>query len=275
MAKGDLHIHTSVSDGMLTPCELARAALQSGLDFLSVTDHNSLGALEEVGGALAGGRIRFIPGVELSAQPRDGDEIHILGYGFGGELGPLEELCREVRRRKRDQLREIAFRLHRYGVDVDAEQAIEAHEGGAVGRPVLAELLVRDGIVETLGQAFRRYLGRDSPAFVPMGYVSPRRCIEAIHRAGGLAVLAHPSIDTIDRWIQPLAALGLDGVEAYRPSLTGNDQLYVEKAAEHFGLFVTGGSDWHGRRSEAPLGAFWISEDETREFFRALDQRWD
>ena len=83
-------------------------------------------------------------------------------------------------------------------------------------------------------------------------------------------MLAHPTIEIVDQWIEALAAMGLDGVEAYRPALTGNDQLYVEKAAEHFGLFVTGGSDWHGREGERPLGAFTLSGGQIAGFFKAL-----
>jgi hypothetical protein len=102
---------------------------------------------------------------------------------------------------------------------------------------------------------------------------SPQDCIEAIHKAGGLAVLAHPSIEVVDRWVAPLAQMGMDGVESYRPALSGNEELYVEKAAEHFGLFVTGGSDWHGREGERPLGAFSVGDTQINGFFAALSSR--
>lgn len=270
MAKGDLHIHTNVSDGAFTPAAVARMAAAGGLDFFAVTDHNSLAGLGLVERAVPADGPRFICGVELSSQPQEGDEIHVLGYGFGADLSALEATCRRITRRKQEQLREMIRRLRQEGVDVDPA-CVPRDEGDVyVGRPLLAEELVRKGLVRTLNQAFVRYLGRGRPAFVPMRQFNPCHCIEAIHGAGGLAVLAHPTIATVDRWIEPLAAMGLDGVEAYRPALAGNEQLYVEKVAEHFGLFVTGGSDWHGRQGGSPLGAFSVSDRQIGDFFRAL-----
>jgi hypothetical protein len=270
---GDLHIHTNVSDGALSPREVARRAVESPLGIFSVTDHNAVGALRAVEAALPGGRPRFVYGVELSSQPKEGFEVHILGYGVDPDAPALLEVCRQIVERKHEQLREIAHRLRRDGVDVDLAGELEGQEGGYAGRPLLAGLLVREGIVSSVGQAFGRYLRRDGPAYVSMRPYSPTRCIEAVRAAGGLAVLAHPTISTVDEWIQPLADAGLDGVEAYRPALSGNEQLYVEKAAEHFGLFVTGGSDWHGRDNEPPLGAFSVNGRQMVGFLRALDAR--
>jgi hypothetical protein len=267
---GDLHIHTSVSDGSVPPSEIVGKALEGGLGFLAVTDHNSVGALREVERSLSGGHPRFIYGVELSAQPDEGHEIHVLGYGVDPDCRALLDACREIKGLKREQLHEIVSRLRQDGVDIDIQRVFVEDEEAYVGRPVVAELLVRNGVVSSLGQAFGRYLGRDAPAFVRMRPFSPQRCIEAVHEAGGLAVLAHPYIETVDRWLEPLARMGLDGVEAYRPAPSGNEELYVEKAAEHFALFVTGGSDWHGREGEAPLGTFNVREDQMRGFFDAL-----
>jgi len=270
MAYGDLHIHTNVSDGVYSPEEVAQKIVESELGFFSVADHNSVAGLRPVDRALAGHGPRFIYGVELSAQPAEGDEMHLLGYGLDPESVVLRAICRDINQRKEEQLREMAHRLRKQGVPLELALIPLANEGTYLGRPVLAEMLVRHGVVSTLGQAFSRYLGRDGTAFVPMRQFSPRRCIEGVHEAGGLAVLAHPSIAMVDRWIDPLAAMGLDGIEAYRPALTGNEQLYVEKAAEHFGLFCTGGSDWHGRANESPLGAFSVSDRHLDGFFAAL-----
>ncbi len=270
MAYGDLHIHTNVSDGVCSPEEVAQKVLESGLGFFSVADHNSVGALRAVDRALPADGPRFIYGAELSAQPAEGDEMHLLGYGFDVDSAGLQGICDEINRRKEEQLREMAHRLRQQGVPVELAPIPLADDGVYLGRPMLAEILVRNGVVSTLGQAFARYLGREGAAFVPMRQFSPRRCIEGVHDAGGLVVLAHPTIAMVDRWIEPLGAMGLDGVEAYRPALTGNEQLYVEKAAEHFGLFCTGGSDWHGRPNEAALGVFSVSDRHLGGFFAAL-----
>ena len=269
MARGDLHVHTNVSDGMLTPAAAADAATASELDFFSVADHNTVAGLREAEGALAKDGPRFIYGVELSAQPEKGDELHILGYGFDCDSSVLLAVCRQINLLKAEQIREMVRRLRWDGVEIDVGRVC-SDDDAYVGRPTLAEVLVQEGIVGSLNRAFSRYLGRHRPAYVPMREFDPRRCIEGVHSAGGLAVLAHPTIEIVDQWIEALAAMGLDGVEAYRPALTGNDQLYVEKAAEHFGLFVTGGSDWHGREVERPLGAFTLSDGQTAGFFKAL-----
>lgn len=269
MARGDLHVHTNVSDGMLTPAAAADAATASELDFFSVADHNTVAGLRAVEGALAKDGPRFIYGVELSAQPAEGDELHILGYGFDSDSSVLLEICRQINLLKAEQIQEMVRRLRRDGVAIDVG-CVCSDDDGYIGRPTLAAALVQEGIVGSLNRAFSRYLGRHRPAYVPMREFSPRRCIEGIHGAGGLAVLAHPTIEIVDRWIEALAAMGLDGVEAYRPALTGNDQLYVEKVAEHFGLFVTGGSDWHGREGERALGAFTLSDGQAAGFFKAL-----
>ncbi len=270
---GDLHIHTNASDGTCSPSEVVQKAVEGGLGFFAITDHNTVRALRHVEHALAGRDIRFIRGVELSSQPEEGHEVHVLGYGLDPSCRELLDVCRQIRRLKRDQVREIVHRLREEGVDVDVADIFVDDEEAYVGRPVVARVMVRDGIVSSVGQAFGRYLGREAPAFVKMRPLSPGLCIDAIHKAGGLAVLAHPSIEVVDRWLAPLAQLGMDGVENYRPSLAGNEELYIEKAAEQFGLFVTGGSDWHGRDGESPLGTFSVQEDQVSGFFRALGSR--
>ena len=272
--RGDLHIHTNVSDGALTPEELARASVESGLGLFSVTDHNSVGALSALQQALPAEAPLFVLGVELSSQPLEGREIHLLGYGVDPDCPALLEACSKVSARKATQLRQIIDRLRSSGVDPKALTLVQdADEGAYLGRPMLAELLVREGVVDSVNQAFGRFLGERAPTYVPMHTFDPRRCIEAIHRAGGLAVLAHPTIRMVDLWIEPLAEAGLDGVEAFRPALSGNAQLYVEKAAEHFDLFVTGGSDWHGRPGERALGEFSVPGELLSDFCTALGCR--
>jgi predicted metal-dependent phosphoesterase TrpH len=269
--KGDLHIHTTASDGSLTPAEMADAVVACGLGFFSVADHNSTTGLAAVQEALPENGPLFVRGVELSAQPDEGREIHLLGYGIEPAAPTLASTCELVSSYKRDQLHEIIFRLEREGVHASYHELPLDDRTVYLGRPLVADLLVREGYVESINQAFGMYLGEKAPTFVHMRRFAPARCIEAVHAAGGLAVLAHPTIETVDRWIAPLTEAGLDGVEAYRPALSGNAQLYVEKAAEHFGLFVTGGSDWHGWEVSRRLGDYVVSAEQVRGFFRALD----
>ena len=274
MAGSDLHIHTNVSDGVYAPAAVTGLAVQAGLSLFAIADHNSLAGLEEAERALPAAGLRLVFGVELSAQPEEGQEIHILGYGVVPGHERLQEVCRRINRRKREQFQQMVDLLKQWGVTVDLNAVLAEIEGdGYVGRPKLAELLVRNGVVKTHGQAVGRFIGRGGPAYVQMREFDPRLCIEAVHQAGGVAVLAHPTVETVDRWVARLVEMGLDGVEALRPALQGNEQLYVEKAAEHFRLMITGGSDWHGREWEPPLGAFAVEEEHIARFVREMELR--
>ena len=268
----DLHIHTTASDGRLSPAEVARAAASAGLAFISITDHNILSGLSDAERELAGASARLIDGVELSALREGEEEIHILGYGFDRENETLRETCGEIRRRKTEQFWQIVSMLAAVGIDLDLSE-LPRGEAVYVGRPDLARLLVRDGFVRSIREAFVRFLGSGGAAYVPMEPMHPRRCIDAIHAAGGVAVLAHPTIRIIDLWIKSLKGMGLDGVETIRPFCSGNVQLYIEKAAEHFDLFVTGGSDLHGREDEPGVGVFRVPRTRLRSFFDALENR--
>lgn len=273
MSRGDLHIHTTASDGRLTPAQVVDAVTGSGMSFFAIADHNTLAGLEEAEQILDPGGPEFVYGVELSVQPNHEQELHLLGYGFDRNNAILRDVCRRVAEHKKQQLRDIIELMREDGVDVDIDALPLEETEVYVGRPVLADLLVRNGVVNTVNQAFVRFLGENAQTFVPMRRLSPQVGIDAIHKAGGLAVLAHPSIDTVDVWLKDLVEMGLDGIEAYRPALTGNDQLYVEKAAEHFGIFVTGGADCHARGADDQPGAYSVKREYIEEFFRALDER--
>jgi len=270
MIRGDLHIHSSASDGLVVPAVVARMAVAAGLGFFALADHNSVSGLRQARAELQPVGPQLIAGVELSAQPGEGEEIHVLGYGFDPESPALREVCRELVRRKREQMLEILSRLRGEGIDVDPQALALEDLERYPGRPALAELLVSDGVVRSAGEAFGRYLSHGALTFVPIRPFSPALCIEAIHQAGGLAALAHPFISTVDHHLDALAAMGLDAIEAYRPNLSGNEQLYIEKAAEHFGLCLSGGSDWHGRDKDGPLGTFSVTDEMLGGFFRRL-----
>jgi len=270
---GDLHIHTTISDGHSTPEETLSDVLTAGLAFFSVTDHNSLGGLHTIEMGLPADGPEFILGVEISAQPAKTTELHILGFGFDPTSTALRDLCHRVTRCKKRQLRDIVEVLQRDGLDISQDELALGDDDNYVGRPVLAELLVSKGIVPTFSSAFARYLSTDAPAYMPMEHLHPQFAIDTIHAAGGLAVWAHPSVDDVDNWITILVDAGIDGIEVYRPALRGNEQLYVEKAAEHFGLLVTGGSDSHSRTATDRPGCFRVTEDQVAEFLAVLRAR--
>ena len=270
---GDLHIHTTISDGHSTPEEVLRDVLAARLAFFSVTDHNSVGGLHAVEAALPADGPEFIRGVEISAQPAKTTELHILGFGFDPQSQALRDLCHRVTRCKKRQLRCIVEVLQRDGLDVSQDDLALGDDDNYVGRPVLAELLVSKGIVPTFSSAFKRYLSTNAPTYMPMEHLHPQFAVDTIHAAGGLAVWAHPNVADVDNWISVLVDAGLDGIEVYRPALRGNEQLYVEKAAEHFGLLVTGGSDSHSRTATDRPGCFTVTDEQIADFLAVLRAR--
>jgi len=267
MKRMDLHIHSSRSDGFVAPAMIARQLADAGLDRVALTDHNVLDGLAELRDGLDGSGVGLINGVELSVGKDAAGEFHLLGYGVDPDSPALRQVCSFLVSRKRLQISRMIERLQGAGVDITAEEVLGTDATRYVGRQALARTLLRKGAVGSPGEAFGRYLGLGGKAYVPMGAVSPEEAVSVVHQAGGVAVLAHPSVKLLDTWVSRLAAAGMDGIEVYRPASGGNQELYSEMVAEDFGMFATGGSDWHGSASEGPLGGFWVASGKLDGFF--------
>ena len=250
----DLHAHTNVSDGTLSPRALVQAAKAAGLAAIAVTDHDHVGGLADARaeGALLG--VEVIAGIELSAE----DEVHLLGY-FVEDAHPVfvERLVslRDARERRGEH---IVERLRAAGVSVTMEQ-VRAHvaPGAALGRPHVARALVDAGVVRDIKEAFDRWLGDGRPGFVPKARLSTAEAIALVHDARGVAVLAHPV--TLTDWegtLRRMAAEGLDGVEAAHSKQDHAFSLRVLAVAAELDLAVTGGSDFHGEnKPDVGLGS--------------------
>ena len=185
----DLHIHSSNSDGVYPPRELAAMAKASGITVLALTDHDTLKGLPEMKEAAASAGIDFIPGVEFSAR-WENRQVHILGYGIDEHNALLLERLADVRDARRSRLEKIIKRLHEMGMDVDVPVPEEGQR--AVGRPHIARALVAQRYVRTVQEAFDLYIGEGRPAYQPQTKMTPPEAVELIHQAGGLAVQAHP-----------------------------------------------------------------------------------
>jgi predicted metal-dependent phosphoesterase TrpH len=246
----DLHSHTTYSDGSASPHELVMLASEAGALALAITDHDTVAGLAEGRAAAQAAGIEFIDGIEISAEYSPGT-MHILGYYIDAESEALLSTLEELRDARDNRNPKIASRLQALGIDIsyDEVQALAGNE--VVGRPHFARVLLEKGYVESIQDAFNRFLGKGAAAYEEKKRLSPDESIELIHRAGGVAVLAHPyqlklSAADTDAMLGKLAGMGLDGVEAIysRHSKTDRD-IYSEMAARH-GLLVTGGSDYHG-----------------------------
>lgn len=264
----DLHTHSTASDGTRAPADVVRAAHAAALWAIALTDHDSVAGLAEARAIGAQVGIRVVTGVELSAV--EGElETHILGLHLS-ELSELEHRLIGLREMRVNRASRMVERLNALGVRVTFEAVLGHAAGGAVGRPHIARALVAGGWVRDFREAFDRYLGNGKAAFVPKERLALSEAISLIHRAGGLAVLAHPcQLGTRDR-IGPLAALGLDGVEVLHPSHSWDDSQRIDALASEFDLVRSGGSDWHGAADGArALGMMrvpsqWLTDQEER-----------
>jgi 3',5'-nucleoside bisphosphate phosphatase len=269
----DLHLHTTASDGRSTPEALVQAAVRSRLTALSVTDHDTVAALDRAAAACARAGIEWVPGIEITAIRNDVD-VHVLGY-FLDHRAPILTAFLEVQiTDRRRRVREMIEKLDAIGLHVDAGQLLDGHGGldaKWIGRPLLARALVRAGHVRSPREAFDLYLAEDGAAWVPRRAPSPEEVIDLVHRAGGIASLAHPGLMGHDEWIPPMAAAGLDALEAYYVEHSPEMTVHYRVLAERLGLAMSGGSDYHGDPSHGPARPGSVSLPE--QAFAALKQR--
>lgn len=240
----DLHLHSTASDGIHTPARLVQICLEQGLRFISLTDHDSTGGIREALAAAAGTPLTVIPGVEISTDANAANEIHILGYYVDCSYGPLQERLTTLRESRSNRAHKVVDLLAANGVPVSWERIHDLAGSGSIGRPHIAQALVEARYVDSVETAFRRYLGRGAPAYVPRDKLSPQEAIHLIWEAGGIPVLAHPS-----RVIEHLPALveaGLTGLEAYYDGYLEPEVTFLVGLANKYGLIATGGTDFHG-----------------------------
>lgn len=264
----DLHAHSTASDGARRPAEVVAAAKACGLSAIALTDHDTTAGLDEAATAAAQLGIRLVRGVELSAV--EGDvETHILGLHLA-EQGELEARLRGLREMRVNRATAIVARLNALGVPVTMDAVLREAAGGAVGRPHVARAIVAGGWVGDMREAFDRYLGNHRPAFVPKEHLAIAEAIRLIHRAGGIAVLAHPGAALTRQRVEELVKAGLDGLEILHPSHSWDDSQRLDALATDLKLVRSGGSDWHGAADGArTLGAMrvpgvWLAEQEAR-----------
>lgn len=238
----ELHCHTTASDGLLTPEALVEAALERGVTLLAITDHDTTAGLEPARRAAAG-RLEILAGVELSCRWRKRD-FHLLGYGFDDADPGLQAVLAGQARHRQGRFQAMVDKLARLGMPLELPPDMFP------GRAHLARALVAAGHVESVEEAFTRYLAQGKRAFVPGSELAPQPALEAVHGAGGWAVMAHPGMNGGHHLLDELARWGLDGLEAYHPRHAPDQVRRLEKAAARLGLFLTGGSDYHGTEGQ-------------------------
>lgn len=240
----DLHAHSTASDGSRAPGDVVREAKRIGLAAIALTDHDTVAGIAEATAAAEELGLRVVPGVELSAV--EGDvETHILGLHLS-DTRELEAKLIALRDMRRTRAERMVLRLNELGVRIDFASVLEQAAGGAIGRPHVARAMIAEGWAVDFRDAFERYLGNGRPAYVTKERLAVSEATALIHRAGGLAILAHPSHSGTRERIAAFVEQGMDGVEVRHPSHSAEDTARLAALVEHFSLVPSGGSDWHG-----------------------------
>jgi predicted metal-dependent phosphoesterase TrpH len=250
-SRADFHVHTTASDGRLTPTQLVDFAAERGIQILAVTDHDSTeGVAEALAAAQRHPGFTLVPGIEMSTDI-PGDEIHILGYFLDYADAEFQRTLTRLRLARRDRGRMMVEKLRGLGMEVPWERVEELAGGGAVGRPHVAQALIEKGYISSFQEAFDRYIGRNGPAYVERVKLTPVEAVQMLVRAGALAVLAHPSsLSNLDALIEEFKGAGMVGVEVYYQDYDRNTCARLAAAAERHGLLKLGGSDYHGLGTE-------------------------
>lgn len=269
--KADLHIHTTYSDGVLSPYEVVNKAKEAGLRIISITDHDNVNALDEaieIGKELG---VEVIPGVELSASLEDKD-IHILGYFFDHKNKNFLEYLSYFQRERLKRAERIVEKLNSINVPIKLETVLEKAGSGSVGRAHIAHALVEEGLTGSYSEAFSKYIGFGRPAYEKKSQFSPEDAIALIASARGLSFLAHPGKYTADEVLQQLIKSGLDGIEIVHPSHTPEKISHYRKIINQYFLLESGGSDFHGgkKNDHEALGQFTIPESLVQAMKRRL-----
>jgi predicted metal-dependent phosphoesterase TrpH len=247
VSRVDLHVHSNVSDGKYSPEEIVARATGLGLEFLSLTDHDSIDGIApaiRAAGAFPG--LTFVPGVEISTDVPDG-EVHVLGYFIDYADKELGAALKRFRESRQVRARGMVDKLHQLGIDIDWSRVQEIAGDGTIGRPHIARAMLEKGYIDSLLEAFEKYIGRDGPAYVEREKMMPEEAVALVLRSGGLPVMAHPfTTPEPEAMVVRLKAVGLVGIEAYYKDNTEENTAALIRMAEKYGLIVTGGSDYHG-----------------------------
>jgi len=244
----DLHTHSTVSDGSMTPEEVIRHAKKSGLKAVALTDHDEIKGVEAAvsEGQLLG--IEVVPGIELSVKSET--ETHILGYFIDYKNPALLHAIEEARKVREERTMEVCRNLTSYGMPIKYEEVVEAAEGGMTSRGHIAYVMVQKGYAESIKEAFKKHLAYGCPGYSTKQYLSAAEAVELINKAGGRAYVAHLHLickedDEMRKFLCELKEAGLAGVEGYYTEYTGEMQEKYQKMAAELGLAISGGTDFH------------------------------
>lgn len=269
----DLHTHSLRSDGAFSPTDLVKRAAARGVTIQALSDHDTLAGVAEAAATGTGLGVRIIPATELNTESEWGD-AHVLGYFIDPNDAALEERLRWLRENRGKRIELMVANLNRLGYALDLARVLEIAQGGALGRPHLAQALVEKGYVKSYDDAFDTLIAKNAPAYVARVGLDPFEAVALVRKHGGVPSLAHPGTVTgLDDLLPKLVAAGLAGIEAYYGSHSPEMTARCLARARELDLVPTGGSDFHGRGEHgADLGGVFVPP-ETIEHLESRRQR--
>jgi len=250
----DLHVHSTASDGSFSPKELVKLSRKKGLSAIALTDHDTVAGNEE---AIDSGKeldLEVISGVELSAYFEKGT-LHILGYFVDYEGKNFLRKVSILQEARAERNPKIIKKLQKLGIPIDYQEVMAVSGGGQIGRPHIAQVLIKKGIVNSIDEAFERFLRKGRPAYVEKERITAKQCLDILLETNALPVLAHPYTLHLDeyelkRFVKKLKDSGLVGIEVYYSDHNPAQIASYLELAKTFGLAITGGSDFHGENKE-------------------------
>lgn len=267
MFRADLHCHSTFSDGTFTPEQLLRHAKEVGLSALSITDHDTIEAYTVAPPIAKELGLLLGSGVEFSTMFR-GMSIHVLGYDFDLESPEIHALCARHQKRRHDRNKRILERLSRLSMPIYEEELLAMGER-SLGRPHIAQLMIKKGYVSTIREAFNLYIGDGKPCFDPGEGISTEETLAIIRKGGGKSFLAHPHLLEHANKIKELLKLPFDGIECHYARFTPDKEKRWIKIAQEKGWLISGGSDFHGSVKEyISLGCSWVNEETFNKIFQ-------
>ena len=272
----DFHMHSIFSDGVETPKDLLQHAIDCNVSMMALNDHDEIDGLQALRVAQKeldpNESIKIVNGCEFSADYKD-KSIHILGYCFDENNKDLIDFITFFKGKREERIDEIIRRCNNEGYYITKEELIKQFpDTKAYGRPHIGKLLIDGGYAKDINDVFKGILRKDSPCYVPKVKIEVPYIIDIIHKAGGLAVMAHPKLVSSDEYVVEMLAYDFDGMEVYHTKHNADDVKRYKALATKHNLFITGGSDFHGIPGKAPdkFGDYLVSSENVSEFISLL-----
>lgn len=259
MGQVDLHVHSTCSDGTYTPSELVSYGLQKNLVAFALTDHDTISGIDEALNASKDTPIEVIPGIEYSTNYHNKD-VHIVGLFINHKSLDFQKSLAQFMQTRIERNIKLCSNLVEAGINISIEALDEMFPNTVITRAHYAKYLLTTGHVKSKEEAFDRYLGDHTKYFVPRCNITPQDVIEVTKKAGGIPILAHPTLygfgkDTLDKLVHDLKDVGLMGMEGIYSTYTATEEREMKTLAKKYDLLVSGGSDFHGsNKKDLDLG---------------------